>query len=363
MIPFTDLRAEYKSIKTQIDHAITHVFDENLFVGGDRVSKFEQEFATYLKVKVCVTCGNGSDALEIALKALGIGPGDEVIVPALSWVSTADAVNNVGAEPVFVDILDREYTLDPNLIEDVITDQTKAIIPVHLYGLPARMPEILQLARKYELKVIEDCAQAHGASINGVRVGSFGDVGTFSFYPSKNLGAYGDAGAIVTNDEAVGKKIRRLTNHGQLKKHDHHLLGRNSRMDTLQAAVLSVKLMYLDGWNASRREVAQWYRRYLKEEILFQKIPEEYSHVFHLMAIPSENRASLISALEREKIAYGIHYPCALPFLKCYLFKGYEKDQFPVAKKLCDRVISLPMFASLEEGNIKFISSIVNKVV
>ncbi|MEM9339621.1 MAG: DegT/DnrJ/EryC1/StrS family aminotransferase, partial [Bacteroidota bacterium] len=264
-IPFVDLNAQYQSIKSEVDHAIASVFETTSFIGGEPVRKFEEDFAQYLGANHCVSCANGTDAIEIALKALGVGPGDEVIVPALTWISTAGAVNNVGAAPVFVDVLADERTIDPSLIVPKITDKTRAILPVHLYGLPARMKEIKAIAVKHKLRIIEDCAQAHGAEIDGHKVGTMGDIATFSFYPSKNLGAYGDAGAIVTNDSELAERCKKLSNHGQLVKHDHQIIGRNSGLDAIQAAVLNVKLSYLDEWTKTRGCIASQYDSLLKE--------------------------------------------------------------------------------------------------
>ena len=246
MIPFVDLKVQYESIKEDIDAAIATVIKETSFIGRSVIKNFETDFAKYIGTKHCIGVANGTDAIEIALKALGIGEGDEVIVPALTWISTAGTVNNAGAEPVFADVLEAERTINPDLIEDKITSRTKAIMPVHLYGLPARMNQIMELSKKHNLKIIEDCAQAHGAEINEKRVGTFGDIATFSFYPGKNLGVYGDAGGIVTDDEELAQTCRMLANHGQLSKHDHHIIGRNSRLDTMQAAILKAKLPHLE---------------------------------------------------------------------------------------------------------------------
>ncbi|MEM7296898.1 MAG: DegT/DnrJ/EryC1/StrS family aminotransferase [Bacteroidota bacterium] len=360
-IPFVDLKAQYESIKEDIDHAIASVLSQSRFVGGEIVKEFETSFAQYLEVDSCVGVANGTDALEIALQSLGIGQGDEVIVPALSWVSTALAVNNVGAEPVFVDVIEREKTIDPVLIEEKITPRTKAIIPVHLYGLPARMGELMAMAGKHELKVIEDCAQAHGAEVDGKKVGHFGVLATFSFYPSKNLGAYGDAGAIVTNNVELGSAVRRLSNLGQTEKHDHRILGKNSRLDTLQAAILKAKLPHLDKWINGRIQVSQWYDKFLKVGVK-PMVPDHMKHVFHLYVVQHLHRGKLIEALDSANIGHSIHYPKPLPFLDCYAYKGHLKGQFPVAEKLCKEVISIPMFAELKEDQVKEVCSIINKV-
>lgn len=361
-VPFVDLKAQYDAIKADIDEAISDVITATNFIGGVQVSQFEKEFSKYIGIEHCIACANGTDAIEMALSALGIGAGDEVIVPAISWISTAEVVNTVGADPIFVDLIEREYTIDPKQVEDAITDNTKAIIPVHLYGAPARMHEVLAIAKKYDLYVIEDCAQAHQAQINGQNVGTFGDIATFSFYPGKNLGAYGDAGGVVTNDPHLAEKVKMIGNHGQLKKHDHRLLGRNSRMDTLQASILRAKLPYLNDWTVSRNQVALWYGRYLKEEIVKPKSIEGFEHAYHLYVIRTKHREVLTRAFDEHGIGYGIHYPIPLPFVKAYLYKGYEKGDFPVAERLSKEILSLPVFPEISEEQVKFVASVVNEM-
>lgn len=361
-VPFVDLKAQYERIKEEIDTAIYGVINETSFIGGPQIARFEEEFAKCIGVKHAVACANGTDALEMALVALGVGPGDEVIVPAISWISTAEIVNNMGAEPVFVDLIEREYTLDPVKIEDAITDRTKAIIPVHLYGFPARMHEILAIARKYELFVIEDCAQGHLASIDGRNVGTFGDISTFSFYPGKNLGAYGDAGAVLTDNPQLAERVKMLSNHGQLKKHDHRILGRNSRMDTMQAAILLAKLPHLQTWTEERAQAAVWYGHYLKEEIIRPKKVAGFHHVYHLYVIRTKNRTALMSELDRKEIGYGIHYPTPLPLVKAYLYKGHEKGSFPVAEKLASEILSLPIYPELSEKQVRWVADVVNEI-
>ena len=351
-VPFVDLKAQYLSIKDEIDEAIASVLNSMQFIGGQVVKDFETSFAEYVGTSHCVGCANGTDALELALRALGIGEGDEVIVPALTWISSAEAVNNVGAEPVFVDILEDECTIDPKLIEQKITSKTKAIIPVHLYGLPARMPGILKITKKHNLKVIEDCAQAHGASIDGKKVGTFGDVSSFSFYPGKNLGAYGDAGAIVTNDESLASTLKQLTNHGQLRKHDHRIIGRNSRLDTMHAAVLNVKLRHIDKWTEQRIANAQRYNELL-QSVQTPVAPAGYRHVYHLYVIQSENRDQLMANLKAADIGCAIHYPTPLPFVEAYKYKDHQPEDFPIATQVTSRILSLPMYAEMGEDAMK----------
>ncbi|MAE85410.1 MAG: erythromycin biosynthesis sensory transduction protein eryC1 [Flammeovirgaceae bacterium] len=360
-IPFVDLKAQYESIKEEIDKAIAGVINNTSFIGGGIVSEFEIAFAEYIGLKHCVACANGTDSMEIILKAMGVGPGDEVLVPANSWISTAEVVNNVGAEPVFVDVLEDEYTIDPSLILAAITNRTKAIIPVHLYGMPARMEDILNIARQYKLKVIEDCAQAHGASINGKKVGTFGHAASFSFYPGKNLGAYGDAGGIVTNNDELARHCRMIGNHGQLSKHDHQIIGRNSRMDTMQAAILKAKLPYLDQWVQARNQVAQWYDQYLDEDIVKPVKVDGYYHAYHLYVIRSPRRDDLITVLGKEGIGCAIHYPTPLPLVKAYEYQGNSKEQFIISDKLAAEIVSIPMFPEMMEEEVRLVSEIVKR--
>lgn len=358
-IPFVDLKAQYQTLKEEIDEAIASVIDQTAFIGGQFVKDFENDFAQYVGTSHCIGVANGTDAIEIALKALGVGEGDEVIVPALTWISTAGAVTNVGAEPIFVDVLAEERTIDPVGVKEKITDKTKAIIPVHLYGLPARMNEIVGIAKSNNLFVIEDCAQAHGATIDGKMMGTYGDIATFSFYPGKNLGAYGDAGAIVTNDDALATTCRMLANHGQITKHDHRIIGRNSRLDTIQAAILKAKLPYLEDWTKGRIQVASWYDQKL-DGVIKPATPEGMRHVFHLYVIQTQHREQLMLRLEEANVGFAIHYPTPLPHLKSYAYKGHQTGDFPIAEKICKEIISLPMYPELTEEEVDVIGNLVN---
>lgn len=364
MIPFVDLKAQYDTIKDQIDSSIKRVIDDTSFIGGAEVELFEEEFAAFLGVKHCITCGNGTDALEILLKALDIGYGDEVIVPAISWISTSEAVNSVGAKAVFVDINLNNYTIDEVKIEDSITKFTKAIIPVHLFGQMCEMDTILEIAKKYKLKVIEDCAQAHGAEYNGSKAGSFGNGAAYSFFPGKNLGAYGDAGAMVCNDADLADKCRMLSRHGQLdQKHVHFIEGRNSRMDTIQAAILRVKLPYLDQWTVSRQQVAIWYDEYLdNSKVIIPTIRENSIHVFHLYVIRVQNRSEVQKTLDDAKISHAVHYPTPLPFLTCYKNRGHVYEDFPVSSKLKNEIMSIPIYPELKRAEVLKISKLINEV-
>jgi dTDP-4-amino-4,6-dideoxygalactose transaminase len=365
-VPFVDLKAQYFGIKEEIDNAISDVIDTTAFVGGSGnkfVTEFENDFTRYLGIKHCIGCANGTDSLEILLKAYQIGPGDEVIVPALTWISTSEAVGNAGAKPVFADIHPDYYSIDTKKIAEKISPKTKAIIPVHLYGLPAEMDEIMSIAKRHGLIVIEDCAQAHGGGYKGKKVGTFGDAASFSFYPGKNLGAYGDAGCMITNDDKIAGLCRMIANHGQIKKHQHKMEGRNSRLDGLQAAVLSVKLRYLDKWNALRIKNAERYKTNLNNDKLkLQKTPEHSKHVYHIFSVEVEKREEVMAILKSKKIGASVHYPAALPFIEAYDHFGVTKNDFPVASRVASNVISLPMFPELSETEIKYVSDTINEL-
>lgn len=356
-VPFVDLYAQYQTIKKEIDEAIEVTIKQSSYIGGEAVKNFENSFAQYLGVDNVIACANGTDSLEILLQSYGIGKGDEVIVPAHSWISTSEAVTSVGASPVFVDIEEEYYTIDCTLIEKSITSKTKAIIPVHIFGHPADMEAIMIIAEKYNLIVIEDCAQAHGASIKGKKVGSFGHAASFSFYPGKNLGAYGDAGAMATNDPVIAEKTRMIANHGQKGKHNHIIEGRNSRLDGLQAAILSVKLKYLQNWTEQRINHATFYSSLLEDKnISIPKIKKDHVHVFHLYVIRHDDRSALQEKLKKAGIETAIHYPVALPFLECYAEKKYLPEHFPVAYKYQSKILSIPMYAELSNEMMDYVA-------
>jgi dTDP-4-amino-4,6-dideoxygalactose transaminase len=362
LVPLVDLKAQYLSIKPEIDAAISEVISSGNFIRGNAVAEFERVFAEYLGVNYCIGVANGTDALEIILKSLEIGIGDEVIVPALSWIATAECVSNCGAEPVFVDIDRDTYTIDPAEIESKITKKTKAIIPVHLYGCPANMKRIAEIAERNGVKIVEDCAQAHGAEIQQKKVGAYGIASSFSFFPTKNLGAFGDGGAIVTNDSVIYEKAVRISNHGQLRtKHEHSLIGRNSRLDTIQAAVLCVKLKYLDSWNDRRIDAANQYisRLSVTEEIVLPEVPPGFKHVFHLFVIRVMHRNLLIDIFNKSKVAYAIHYPVPLPFTKAYSYKNHRPDDFKTTKLISEEIISLPLYPELSDSQINEICNII----
>ncbi|MEZ4825552.1 MAG: DegT/DnrJ/EryC1/StrS family aminotransferase [Bacteroidia bacterium] len=357
-IPFVDLHAQYARIKDEIDEAIRSVIADGAFIGGSYAKKFENEFAEWLGLKHVIACGNGTDSLEILMQAMGIGRGDEVIVPALSWISTSESVSAVGATPVFVDIHPETYTIDPALIEAAITPRTKAIIPVHLYGQPADMPAIMVIAGRHKLLVLEDCAQAHGAEIEGYRIGTWGHCASFSFYPGKNLGAYGDAGAMATNDDNLARMARMIANHGQFyTKHVHEIEGRNSRLDGIQAAILSAKLPYLDQWTQERISRAEKYYQLLKgSDVVAPAVEKHAKHVYHLFVIQVQNREETMSELAAAGIHCAVHYPTPLPLLDAYKHRGFTKEDFPVAWKLTQQGISLPMYPELTDEMISYVA-------
>lgn len=354
-IKFVDLQKQYVTIKEEIDEAIAKVVSETAFIKGKYVEEFEEAFAEKIGAKHCIGVANGTDALFVALDAVGIGRGDDVITVANSWISTSESISLTGANPVFIDIEEDFFNIDVSKIEDKITKYTKAILPVHLYGQPAKIEEIKAICDKYDLFLIEDCAQAHFTTSNGRNAGTFGDAGTFSFYPGKNLGAYGDAGAIVTNDDRLAKNVRMFANHGQLKKHDHWMEGINSRLDGIQAAILSVKLGYIDEWNKKRNEHGKLYNELLAdvEEVQTPELRDNSFHTFHLYVIRADNRDGLKAFLDMKGVETAIHYPNPLPMLQAYKHMRYKPNDFPVANYYKDRILSLPMYPELTEEEIR----------
>ena len=359
-INFLDLKVQYLSLKNEIDDAIQEVIENTDFIGGKAVSRFTRSFEKIYGVEHCVPCGNGTDALFIALKKLGIGPGDEVITTASSWISTSETISLTGATPVFVDI-DDYYTLDIQDVRRKISPKTKAIIPVHLYGQMADMISINHIATEYNLKVIEDCAQSHMSELNGTRAGKWGNCGTFSFYPGKNLGAYGDAGCIITSDSNLALDMKRYANHGSLVKHEHIEEGINSRLDGIQAAVLDVKLRYLEKWTQSRIEVAQWYFEELDsvERLELPRIRPNSKHSFHVFGIKTDYRDKLKLYLESKGIPTLIHYPKAMPFMKAYEYLGAKHEDYPKASDLQKRELSLPIYPELSKREVSYICQVI----
>ena len=348
-VPYADLQLQYQNIKAEIDEAIAAVIRDNAFIRGPYVDAFEEEFAKAVEVRHCVSCANGTDALYLAMAALKVRPGDEVITTAHSWISTSAMITHAGATAVFVDTDDSTFTIDPAAIEAAITSRTVGIIPVHLYGQPADMDAIMAIARKHNLWVIEDCAQAHLARYKGQQVGSFGAVATYSFYPGKNLGAMGDAGAVVTNDGALAEHMTMLARHGGLVKHQHRIEGINSRLDGMQAAILSAKLPHLAAWTRARQDAAKIYDAGLNqiEDVAVPAVAVDRTHVYHLYTIQHPRRDALASHLNAAGVQTAINYPAALPFLEAYKRYGHRPGQFPNTHAQQGRILSLPMFAEI----------------
>jgi dTDP-4-amino-4,6-dideoxygalactose transaminase len=358
-VPFVDLKAQYASIKAEIDEAVLRVLGNCNFILGREVEEFEENFAKYLAVEHAIGLSSGLDALRLALEALEIGAGDEVIIPANTFIATALAVSAVGAHPVLADIDPISYNIDPNRIEDAITPRTRAIMPVHLYGQPCDLDAVLDIAHRHGLRVIEDACQAHGARYRGRRAGTIGDIGCFSFYPGKNLGAYGDGGAAVTSDKELAEKINRLRNYGQRKKYYHSQKGLNARLDTIQAAVLGVKLKYLDEWNSRRAAHAVHYETLLKqiEEISLPKTGPDRDHIFHLYVIRIKERDRLQQFLAERGITTLIHYPVPIHLQEAYAELGYERGTFPITESASQEILSLPMYGELLTEQIERVSA------
>ena len=359
MIPFGDLKLQYQSIKIELDKAIQSVLDEGWFILGKNGSAFESEFAAYCGTSFALGVANGTDALQLALMALGVGPGDEVITTPLSATFTALAISATGATPRFVDIDAQTYNLDPQGVEEAIGPRTKAIIPVHLYGQPADMDPILATARKHGLPVVEDAAQAHGALYKGRKVGSQGDVGCFSFYPSKNLGAFGDGGAVVTNNPELADKIRMLRNGGQRERYDHQLLGINSRLDELQAAMLRVKLTYLERWNERRRHIAALYTALLGDSEVDPPVPElpNCRHVYHLYVVRHPDRDGLQKHLAERGVGTAVHYPTPIHRQGAYRFLNLGPGSYPNAERSAQQILSLPIYPELTDTKVRQVAA------
>jgi dTDP-4-amino-4,6-dideoxygalactose transaminase len=348
-VPFADLHAQYLTIKSEIDTAIADVIRTSSFIRGPHVDRFEAAFAEAVGARHCVSCANGTDSLYIAMHALGVNPGDEVIAPAHSWISTTETITQAGATVVFCDTERDTFTIDPALIEARITPRTVGIIPVHLYGQPADMDAIMDIARRHKLWVIEDCAQSHLARYKGRPVGSFGAAASYSFYPGKNLGAMGDAGAITTSDAALAERMAMFARHGGLKKGDHRIEGINSRLDGLQAAVLSAKLPHLPAWTARRQQIARAYEELLSGigGLTLPTVAAQREHVWHLYVVQHERRDALAAHLSACGIQTVVNYPVALPFLPAYRRFGHRPENFPVAHHHQSRILSLPIFPEM----------------
>lgn len=358
-VPFIDLHANYLSVKEEVMLQLNDVLDNSAYILGKKVQDFENEFAKAHEVKFCSGLSSGTDANHLALWALGIKAGDEVIMPANTFIATAWGATLCGATPVFVDCEKESYNMDPSLIESKITAKTKAIVAVHLYGQPADIDPIRAIAKKHNLFFLEDAAQAHLAEYKGKKIGGLSDIASFSFYPGKNLGAYGEGGAITTNDQQLAEKCMLIRNHGAAQKYSHEVLGHNYRMEGLQGAVLGVKLKYLSKWTDQRRKVAAKYKELLSgfEEITLPSEMPYAKHVYHLFVIQVPNRDELQKELSEKNVATGLHYPIPLHLQKCFGNLGYRKGDFPVSERLANRCISLPMYPEMTDEQISFVAN------
>jgi len=362
-VPFLDLKAQYREISDEVHVALERVMENSDFVLGPSVRDFEARFACHHGAKHCVAVSSGTSALHVALLAMGIRPGDEVIVPVNTFIATAEAVSHCGAKPVFVDVSDQDYCVDPDRIASAINSRTKAIIPVHLYGQPAELDQIASIASRHGLTVLEDCAQAHDAEYKGRKVGTFGRAGAFSFYPGKNLGAYGEGGAVITNDSSLAERMRMLRDHGSARKYYHDFVGYNYRMEGFQGAVLSVKMKYIVAWTEQRRRVAAQYRKVLSGLPLILPFDKpDVRHVYHLFVVRVKDRARIATALKERGVATGIHYPIPLHLTGAYA--GYsDRGGFPIAERLADEILSLPMYPELTDEMIQYIGDCMEEVL
>lgn len=362
-VKFNDLKKHHDSMRQNIQEVIESVISASAFVRGEHVDVFEQNFAKVIGSKYCVSCGNGTDALYISMKALGIKQGDEVIVPANSWISSSETITQAGGRPIFCDVLSDTFNIDYEQIEQKITNRTVGILPVHLFGQPVQIGKVLEIAEKFGLWVLEDSAQAHLARFEGKNVGTFGKLATFSFYPGKNLGAMGDAGAIVTNDESLALFAQKFARHGGLKKGVHEIEGINSRMDGIQAAILNTKLPHLMEWTERRREVASTYDQLLDgiELLELPKIAPNVSHAFHLYVVKTNQRDALKVWLEERGVETVINYPCALPFLEAYKYLEHRESDFAVAAALQNQILSLPIYPEIETDQVEYVAQTIRE--
>ncbi|HOD66085.1 MAG TPA: DegT/DnrJ/EryC1/StrS family aminotransferase [candidate division Zixibacteria bacterium] len=357
-VPYLDLQAQYQSIKDDIAAAVQRVLDSSTYVLGPSVREFEEAFARYCGTAHCAGVNSGTSALVLALRALEIGPGDEVVTAANTFVATVAAIAHTGAHPVLVDIDPRTRTIDPRLLPMALSRRTRAVIPVHLYGRPADMEAIMRLAEKYEVSVVEDAAQAHGARYRGRRIGSFGRLAAFSFYPGKNLGAYGEAGAVTTDDPELDRRLRMLRDHGSERKYYHDLVGYNARMEGIQGAVLGVKLRRLDQWNEARRRVAARYDELLRDlPVTTPPVDPEVEPVYHLYVIETERRDALQAFLAERGVPTLIHYPVPVHLQRGYDFLGRRKGDFPVAERQAEQILSLPIFPEMTEAQVDYVAA------
>lgn len=359
MKSFIDLKTQYLNIKDEILGIINEILESSHYILGENVRKFEDEVKSYLGVKEAIGVASGTDALHLALKSLDIGKGDEVITTPFTFFATVEAIIYVGAKPVFVDIEEKTYNIDPDKIEEKITPNTKAIIPVHIFGCPTNMEKIIKIANLYGLKVIEDAAQAFGAKIGDKKVGSIGDIGCFSFYPSKNLGCFGDGGIVVTKSAELAEKIRILRNHGSPGRYIHNSVGLNSRLDEIQAGILRVKMKYIDMYNEQRRKKAELYTKYLSHLLITPYEPENTYHVYHLYSIRSKEREKIMKTLQIHEIPSVVYYPIPMHLQKALQFLGYKEGDFPIAEAVSKEILSLPVYPELPEEEVFQIAQII----
>jgi len=363
IIPMVDLRAQYKVLKPEIESVLQQILEGGHFILGPNVEALEREIAHYHGVKYAVGLASGTDAIHLSLKAIGIKGGDEVITTPFTFIATAEAIAYTGAIPVFSDIDRETLNIDPSQIGKKITPKTKAIIPVHLFGQPVALGEILHIAKRYNLKVIEDCAQAFGAEYKGAKVGGIGDVGCFSFYPSKNLGAYGDGGMVITNDPEIYEKVKLLRNHSTIAPYRHSSIGYNSRLDEIQAAILRIKLRHIDSYNQKRREIARLYTKMLNGAVGCPKEFLDRIHVYHQYTIRSLKRAEIQNGLRTNGISSVVYYPLPLHLQDAFRELGYKEGDFPQAMSASKEVLSLPIYPELESGQVRFIAEIILKAL
>ncbi len=358
-VPFVDLAQQHRTIEDELRQVFTRVLERSSFILGPEVLQFEEAFASYLGVAHCIAVNSGTAALHLTLQALGIGPGDEVITVPNTFIATAEAITAVGARPVFVDVDSTSYTMDPTAVESLITPRTRALLPVHLYGQSADLAPLLAIARRHNLALVEDACQAHGATYEGSKVGTLGIAGCFSFYPGKNLGCLGEGGAVVTNDPGVAEQVRRLRDHGSVRKYEHRIPGYNFRMEGLQAGFLSVKLKQLDAWNERRRQAAKRFDEMLSGSPLVLPAEMPYGrHVYHLYVVQAADRDELRNQLSAAGIDTGLHYPIPLHLQEAYSRLGHHEGSFPVTENMCHRIVSLPMHPCLSDEQIEYVAAV-----
>ena len=364
-IPIVDLSLNYKLLKSEIEQAVCEVLESGRYVLGANVKALEEDLSKYLQISNSITCANGTDALILSLKALGIKEGDEVITPSHSFFATSEAIALVGARPVFADIWEADFNIDPSSIEKLITKKTKAIIPVHLYGQPCDIQSIVEIARKYKLYVVEDCAQAIGAKYNGKSVGTFGDIGTFSFFPTKNLGAFGDAGALVTNNVEIAERLKYLRTHGSIKRYHHKYIGLNSRLDEIQAAILRIKFKHLEEWNQKRKKAAAYYDELFKDvkEVIVPSLKPGAEHTFHQYTIRIEQRDLLCEKLNNYGVEAIIYYPIPSHLQEAFNYLGYKKGSLPITERVCDEILSLPMYPEITRSIQEYVVDLIKQIL